>query len=177
MQHTRRSARMAFVTITALALLSACRPTGKSISDERAELDAGGVPPSPAAVDPVSMLDVGQYVTDAYLSHGGTCLATDPEHGKSRLLLTMLPEAGTFLRLMVKASRDGQVASVDLARGLTGRRTMYATIDQVGQEVVVQSWVTPTDNNPGITRLPSESPAARALLASARTALTATCKV
>ncbi|HKW12065.1 MAG TPA: hypothetical protein VJO33_16885 [Gemmatimonadaceae bacterium] len=120
---------------------------------------------------------VAVLVTDSLIAREGTCLQIERAPARSRLIYSLLPAESSYLRLAVVTSPDGaRPVMVDLARGLTGRRILYATLAPGAGLVRLRKFRSASDQHPLVTDVPLGHPAAQHLLLLGERALTLTCR-
>ena len=147
------------------------RPGGpaSSESETRAQI--------PSSSEPADAVDLAPLFTESLVAQQGTCLPTEREPARSRLVYSLLPAQGSYLRLTVVTSPDGaRPVMVDLARGLTGRRILYATLVPSAGLVRLRTFRSASDQHPLVTDVPLANSAAQQLLLLGERALTLPCR-
>jgi hypothetical protein len=178
---------LAIVLVTSVlsGALGACdrntrEDTRPSAAIGTATSDASG--PEPTGRDAITSeaaraLDLARFITDSLVAQQGTCLVTEREPGRSRLVYSMLPTEGSYLRLTVVTSPDGtRPVMVDLARGLPAGHILYATLAPHRERVRLETFRSASDRQPLVTDMPLDSPAAQDLLTLGERALVLRCQ-
>jgi hypothetical protein len=122
-------------------------------------------------------LDLAAFITDSSMAQRGTCLTTERAPARSRLIYSLLPTEASYLRLTIVTSKDGtRPEMVDLARGLTGGRILYATRARGAAVVRLEIFRSASDLHPVVTDVPLDDRVAQRLLLLGQRALALRCQ-
>jgi len=157
----------AIVAAAAALCVAACNG-GEQRATKDSVATAGAADHAP--IDPVGALGLERYFTEnGFRLVGGSCIKTDPDPGRSRIIYAILPGESTYVRLNVVALDSRRVDMIELVRGVTGggggriwTAITHARGGQLGP-VVTELFASASDKAPATSEVPVDGPAGQLL--------------
>jgi hypothetical protein len=168
------------IVLVSAICVAACRGAGDQ--RERSDSATRAVATDQSPVDPARVLALQPYFAeDRFKTVGGTCIKTDPEPGRSRILYAVLPSESTYVRLNVVSVDGRRLDMIELVRGVSGgggaRIWTAMTHGRNGQlgPIVTELFASASDKAPTTTELPVDGAAGQVLQAVAAAAMKLPC--